>query len=281
MTVLWDGSWYREIAENGYPVPLPVDPSTGAVSQNAWAFYPAFPLLSRLLMSVTGLGFPVVASTLALVCGAGAAVLWPCCCATGWDPASRSPRCWSTPASSRRRSCRWPTPSPSRCCCWSASSRARAGAVAGRLGPRAGPRRHPADRGATGAGRRWSRSSCAGAAGPASGCRAVSCSRWARCWRRAAWPGWRGRRSPGGDGGALGLHRHDGDVALDRRGQPLRPWLDMRRYLGGDTWGPTGLAVWWLALVLMVLGPWARASGRACAPGAWPTRPTSPSCWTR
>ena len=71
MTVLWDGSWYREIAENGYPVPLPVDPSTGAVSQNAWAFYPAFPLLSRLLMSVTGLGFPVVASTLALVCGAG------------------------------------------------------------------------------------------------------------------------------------------------------------------------------------------------------------------
>ena len=30
MTVLWDGSWYREIAENGYPVPLPVDGSTGS-----------------------------------------------------------------------------------------------------------------------------------------------------------------------------------------------------------------------------------------------------------
>ena len=75
MTVLWDGSWYREAAVHGYPVPLPVDPSTGHVAQNAWAFYPLFPLLSRLLMDATGLGFPVVASTLALLCGVGAAVL--------------------------------------------------------------------------------------------------------------------------------------------------------------------------------------------------------------
>jgi hypothetical protein len=74
MTVLWDGSWYRLIAENGYPSSLPVNLS-GVVQQNAWAFYPAFPMMSRVLMKVTGLGFPVVGSTLALLLGFGAAVV--------------------------------------------------------------------------------------------------------------------------------------------------------------------------------------------------------------
>lgn len=75
MTVLWDGSWYRFIAEHGYPPDLPLDPANGRVSQNAWAFYPVFPLLARMVMSLTGLGFPVVASTLSLLCGLGAALL--------------------------------------------------------------------------------------------------------------------------------------------------------------------------------------------------------------
>jgi hypothetical protein len=75
MTVLWDGSWYRHIAEHGYPHQLPVDPGSGRVAQNAWAFYPLFPLVARLLMSVTGLGFPVVASALSLLCGLGAALI--------------------------------------------------------------------------------------------------------------------------------------------------------------------------------------------------------------
>jgi hypothetical protein len=74
MTVLWDGFWYRLIAEHGYPPVLPVDVS-GAVQQNAWAFYPAFPMMSRFLMKVTGLGFPVVGGTLALLLGFGAAVV--------------------------------------------------------------------------------------------------------------------------------------------------------------------------------------------------------------
>src|ERR1035437_4361998 len=74
MTVLWDGFWYRQIAEVGYPPVLPVDAATGAVQQNAWAFYPAFPMMARLLMRLTGLGFPVVGSTLALLLGFGAAV---------------------------------------------------------------------------------------------------------------------------------------------------------------------------------------------------------------
>ncbi|WP_270887512.1 hypothetical protein [Pedococcus sp. 5OH_020] len=74
MTVLWDGSWYREVAEHGYPRHLPVD-AAGHVAQNAWAFYPLFPLLARVLMSLTSLGFPAVGSTLALVCGLGAALV--------------------------------------------------------------------------------------------------------------------------------------------------------------------------------------------------------------
>ena len=75
MTVLWDGSWYRTVAEQGYPEVLPLDPVSGTPSQNAWAFYPLFPMISRGLMGVTGLSFPVVASTLALLCGLGASVL--------------------------------------------------------------------------------------------------------------------------------------------------------------------------------------------------------------
>ena len=73
-TALWDGEWYGRIAAGGYPDVLPVGDS-GRVGQNEWAFYPLFPLLSRLGMALTGLGFPAVASTIALLCGVGAAVL--------------------------------------------------------------------------------------------------------------------------------------------------------------------------------------------------------------
>jgi hypothetical protein len=75
MTVLWDGFWYRQIAESGYPPVLPLNAVTGAVQQNAFAFYPGFPMMSRALMTVTGLGFPVVGSTLALLLGFGAAAV--------------------------------------------------------------------------------------------------------------------------------------------------------------------------------------------------------------
>jgi len=75
MTVLWDGFWYRQVAEFGYPSALPVDAVTGVVQENAWAFYPAFPMMSRALMYVTGLGFPLVASSLALLLGFAAAVM--------------------------------------------------------------------------------------------------------------------------------------------------------------------------------------------------------------
>ena len=71
---MFDGSWYRHIAESGYPATLPVD-DVGKVQQNAWAFFPLFPMLARGLMEVTRLPWEVVAPTLALVLGGVAMVL--------------------------------------------------------------------------------------------------------------------------------------------------------------------------------------------------------------
>ncbi|KRC35354.1 hypothetical protein [Oerskovia sp. Root22] len=68
---MWDASWYQQIAEHGYPAELPVG-TDGRVQQNVWAFYPLFPFLVRAVQQVTGLGWDVVAPTVALLCGAGA-----------------------------------------------------------------------------------------------------------------------------------------------------------------------------------------------------------------
>ncbi|YAL84013.1 hypothetical protein ACMYYO_04165 [Dermacoccaceae bacterium W4C1] len=74
MTRIWDGEWYRRIAEDGYPQELPRN-GEGELQQNEWAFYPLFPMLVRLFMAITGGSFAVVASTLALLLGAGAMVV--------------------------------------------------------------------------------------------------------------------------------------------------------------------------------------------------------------
>ncbi|MBC7290263.1 MAG: hypothetical protein H5T83_02855, partial [Actinotalea sp.] len=65
--LFWDASWYREIAEAGYPAALPRDPD-GDVLQNAWAFFPLFPLLVRPLLAL-GLPWSVAAPTSATVLG--------------------------------------------------------------------------------------------------------------------------------------------------------------------------------------------------------------------
>jgi hypothetical protein len=70
----WDGQWYRDIATHGYPAGLPRD-VTGSVVQNAWGFYPLYPLLVGGLMWVTGLGFTVVGPAVSLVLGAAAVVV--------------------------------------------------------------------------------------------------------------------------------------------------------------------------------------------------------------
>jgi len=71
---MWDGQWYQRIAEGGYPAQLPRD-ALGEVEQNEWAFYPMLPMLSRLLMIVTGWSFNASAGFISLACGFGAAVI--------------------------------------------------------------------------------------------------------------------------------------------------------------------------------------------------------------
>ncbi|WP_426594598.1 hypothetical protein ACPPVS_03490 [Cellulomonas sp. McL0617] len=71
---MFDGSWYRQIAESGYPAQLPVG-AAGDVQQNAWAFYPLFPFLTRGVMEITRLPWEVAAPTVALLLGAVAMLL--------------------------------------------------------------------------------------------------------------------------------------------------------------------------------------------------------------
>lgn len=74
MTHVWDGRWYQEIAEHGYPERLPEN-GNGSVDQNPWAFYPLYPALVHVLMALTGGSFPVVGSLLSLVLGLVAVLL--------------------------------------------------------------------------------------------------------------------------------------------------------------------------------------------------------------
>ena len=59
LVVIWDGDWYRQIAQRGYPDGLPLN-EFGRVDYNSWAFFPLFPLLLRVVMT-TGLPFSVAA----------------------------------------------------------------------------------------------------------------------------------------------------------------------------------------------------------------------------
>ena len=70
----WDGRWFRMIAEHGYPVHPPVG-ADGHLAQNAWAFLPVYPALTRLLSAVTGLPWAAAAVGLSVVAGGCAAIL--------------------------------------------------------------------------------------------------------------------------------------------------------------------------------------------------------------
>ena len=69
---LWDAQWYRRIAVDGYPLPLPRDRDTGEITYSAWAFFPLFPWLVRAVMTVTQGPWEVVAPLTATVLGAAA-----------------------------------------------------------------------------------------------------------------------------------------------------------------------------------------------------------------
>ena len=72
---IWDGAWYRVIATGGYPSTLPVD-AAGHVTENAWAFMPAYPFLVRALTLLTGASFEFVAVSVSLLAGLGAALVF-------------------------------------------------------------------------------------------------------------------------------------------------------------------------------------------------------------
>lgn len=70
----WDASFYRIIAEHGYPAALPVD-DAGHVLPNAWAFLPVFPALVHAVMPLTGGSFWIAGVIVATLAGAGTCVL--------------------------------------------------------------------------------------------------------------------------------------------------------------------------------------------------------------
>ena len=71
---IWDARWYGEVLRNGYPDVLPTD-VTGAVQENAWAFYALFPTLGRVLAGVTGMQPAIALTLIASACGLGAALV--------------------------------------------------------------------------------------------------------------------------------------------------------------------------------------------------------------
>lgn len=71
---IWDSQWYERIYVSGYPEVIPRD-SLGRAQENAWAFYPLFPFLVRLIHLGTGLPWQVLAPLVAIAAAGGAAAI--------------------------------------------------------------------------------------------------------------------------------------------------------------------------------------------------------------
>jgi hypothetical protein len=69
----WDGQWYWDIADNGYPDSA--RGPDGGPAQTPLAFFPLYPLIVRAVMTVTSADFRVAAPTTSLVIGAAATVV--------------------------------------------------------------------------------------------------------------------------------------------------------------------------------------------------------------
>jgi hypothetical protein len=69
----WDGSAYRIIGEQGYPVDLPVD-GAGHVAHTVWAFLPLYPRLVASIAAPTGLDFYLVGTLVSTIFGALASI---------------------------------------------------------------------------------------------------------------------------------------------------------------------------------------------------------------
>ncbi len=260
MTVLWDGSWYRTIAEHGYPSTLPTD-ADGNLQQNPWAFYPLFPLLSRGLMDLTGLSFPVVGSTVALVLGTvGAAVMavllrdrvgpkvaFAAVCVYAASPPSPSLQvayteslailllCGFLLALSRER---WLIASLLALCTGLARPIALPLGLVALVAVWLRWRRRDRDPLRRGD---WGSMLAT----------LVSCGLAGLMWPALVW--W-GTGSPSGYTDTMATWRHTGEVV------PFKPWVGIGHYLFGSA-GPIGLALIAVLFVVVVAGPWARALG--------------------
>ncbi len=71
---IWDGEWYQRIFQGFYPQEIPRG-ADGVAKENAWAFYPLFPLLVRGIWSVTGLDWLILAPIVATVAGLAASLM--------------------------------------------------------------------------------------------------------------------------------------------------------------------------------------------------------------
>lgn len=74
---IWDARWYGRIITDGYPSTLPTD-AAGNVQENAWAFYPLFPVLGRALAGLTGASPAAALTIVAMLSGLGAALAVYC-----------------------------------------------------------------------------------------------------------------------------------------------------------------------------------------------------------
>jgi hypothetical protein len=75
LVTMWDGVWYRQIAEYGYPATLPHD-DVGNLTENAWAFLPGYPGVLRGLELVTGAPYALLAAIVSIGCALGAALVF-------------------------------------------------------------------------------------------------------------------------------------------------------------------------------------------------------------
>ncbi len=71
---IWDGDWYEQIYQDGYPREIPRD-GLGNAQENQWAFYALFPFLVRVLHTVTGAEWKYLAPLTATACALLAAVM--------------------------------------------------------------------------------------------------------------------------------------------------------------------------------------------------------------
>lgn len=73
MTGRWDAQWYLAVAANGYPSDIPL--GEGAAAQSTLGFFPLFPLLTRAVSCLPGIGLSGAAVVVNTVAGLVASIL--------------------------------------------------------------------------------------------------------------------------------------------------------------------------------------------------------------